>query len=101
MDISLHPNSPTRHLSPFLLSDDEEEEEVRFKCFRVDSFVNAILENIISNILLIHSLDLEAFHPYDDWKFSCQNVWKCVWIIVQNNVQHITLDHYDYTSGEL
>ena len=61
---------------PCLLSDDDEEEEVRFKCFKVDSLVNARLENIISNSMLMHSSDLEAYHLYDDCKFSYQNVWK-------------------------
>ena len=68
---------------PRFLSDDHNEEEVRFKSFRLNSVVNATLENIISNILLKHSSDLEAFHLYDDCKFSYQNVWK--WF---NIVQH-------------
>ena len=72
--------------SPCLLSNEEKEEEVRFKCFRVDLFANAILENIISNILLMHSSDLKAFHLYNDCKFSYQNVWKWFHLLVSQTL---------------
>ena len=61
---------------PWLLSDDHNEEEVRIKPFRLNLVVIERLENIISNILLKHSLDLEAFHLYDNFQFSHQNVQK-------------------------
>ena len=52
MEISLHPNSPTRHLSlPALFS---------IKYFT----------------LLKHSPNLQAFHLYNDSKFSYENLWK-------------------------
>ena len=59
-----------------IFSNDHNEEEVSIKSFRLNLVVNARLENIISNILLKHSLDLEAFHLYNDCIFSYQNVWK-------------------------
>ena len=52
MEISLHRNTPTKHISILAL-------------FSIKSFT-----------LLKHSSDLEAFHLYNDCKFSYRNLWK-------------------------
>lgn len=46
-------------------------------------------ENIISNMLLQHSGNLEGFHL--DWCYSPENVCKWVEYASQHNVQHLTL----------
>ena len=54
---------------PRLFSDDHNEEEVSIKSFRLHLVVNARLENIISNIFIKNSSDLEAFHLKNNCKF--------------------------------
>ena len=57
MDISLHQNSPTQHLSIPAL-------------FSIKSFT-----------LLKHSLDLQAFHLYNDYKFTYRNLSNCFHVL--------------------
>eukprot|EP00253_Pinus_taeda_P022842 PITA_22842 len=62
----------------------------------------AKVENIISNILLLHSLDLEAFHLSNDisewdngidrqWRFNRPSISKWVQYAARKNVQRLTL----------
>eukprot|EP00253_Pinus_taeda_P015591 PITA_15591 len=62
----------------------------------------AKVENIISNILLLHSSDLEAFHLSDDiseldhgidrqWRFNRPSISKWVQYAARKNVQRLTL----------
>ena len=71
----------------------------------VDSLLVERVENRISNILLMHSSDLEAFRllkelemwGYNDnvnpWHFTRESVWKWLGIVSRKNVQHLTLCH--------
>ncbi|XP_057818831.2 F-box/FBD/LRR-repeat protein At1g13570 isoform X2 [Cryptomeria japonica] len=67
----------------------------------LNSLLVSRLENIISNILLLHSHNLEAFHLHNNGfdhnqrRFSRENVCKWVRHASRCNIQHLTLsDHH-------
>ena len=55
----------------------------------------AKVENIITNILLLHSSDLETLDIYatDDWNFTSQNICKWVHCAASKNVKVLSLRH--------
>ncbi|GLJ07195.1 hypothetical protein SUGI_0061250 [Cryptomeria japonica] len=70
-------------------------------CPSLNPLLVSSAENIISNILLLHSQNLEAFHLHNTGfdhsqpRFSHENVCKWVRYASSCNVQHLTLsDHY-------
>ena len=73
MEISLHRNTPTKHL-----------------------FIPGLF-SIKSFTLLKHSSDLQAFHLYNDCKFSCQNLSK---IFQHGNVYKFSYRHLSSLSWE-
>ena len=56
----------------------------------------AQVENIISNILLLHSSHLETLDLYatDDWNFTSQNICKWVHCVASKNIKNLYLRHF-------
>ena len=56
----------------------------------------AQVENAISNLLLLHSSDLETFNIYNtkDWNFTPQNISKWVHYVVSKNVKFLSLHYF-------
>ena len=56
----------------------------------------AQVENIISNIIFLHSSDLETFNIYNtkDWNFTPQNIFKWVHYVVSKNVKFLSLHYF-------
>ena len=56
----------------------------------------AQVENIISNIIFLHSSDLETFNIYNtkDWNFTPQNISKWVHYVVSKNVKFLSLHYF-------
>eukprot|EP00253_Pinus_taeda_P015066 PITA_15066 len=57
------------------------------------------MENVISDILLSHSTDLETFHLYTystsfPLRFSSENVWKWIQLVASKNIQHLSLHNF-------
>lgn len=69
-----------------------------------DPLSAARVEKIISNLLLLHSLDIEAFHlfshitPCSAVQFTRESVWQWVRYAASRNVQHLTLCGDPYVS---
>ena len=56
----------------------------------------AQVENIISNILLLHSSHLETLDLYatDDWNFTSRNICKWVHCVASKNIKNLYLRHF-------
>ncbi|XP_057821064.1 uncharacterized protein LOC131033713 isoform X2 [Cryptomeria japonica] len=68
-------------------------------CTSLNPLLISRVENIISNILLLHSRNLEGFHLHNNntrVNFNRENVCKWVRYASRYNVQHLTL--YDHTT---
>ena len=60
----------------------------------------AQVENIISNILFLHSSNLETFDLYNtnDWNFTPQNICKWVHCVASMNVKALSLRYFSDSS---